>query len=153
MSSRCQSVRVMPLSKDEAAKVEAMRPESDQDEYNLYMDLFSDLMNSLAGRDLMGALGCGETMAALDSREKQKAFCTFAGECIRKIFMIQQNLPELAGVSPAEEEFYNKVSGRIAKTFCSKTMTNIEKAVALIERNVSSKIVFCDLVNRMFLSI
>ena len=151
--SRCQSVRVMPLSKEEAAKVEAMRPESDMEEYNLYMDLFSDLMNALASRDLMSVLECGETMAALDSREKQKAFCTFAGECIRKIFLIQQKLPELAGVSPAEEEFYNMVSGRIAKTFCSKTMTNIEKAVALIDRNVNSKIVFCDLVNRMFLSI
>ena len=143
----------MPLSKEEAAKVEAMRPESDMEEYNLHMDLFSDLLNALVGRDLMGVLECGETMAALDSREKQKAFCTFAGECIRKIFLIQQKLPELAGVSPAEEEFYNMVSGRIAKTFCSKTMTNIEKAVALIDRNVNSKIVFCDLVNRMFLSI
>jgi hypothetical protein len=143
----------MPLSKEEAAKVEAMKPESDMEEYNLYMELFSDLMNALAGRDLMGVLECGETMASLDSREKQKAFCTFAGECIRKIFMIQQNMPELAGVSPEEEEFYKGISDRIARTFCSKTMTNIEKAVALIDRNVNSKIVFCDLVNRMFLSI
>jgi hypothetical protein len=67
--------------------------------------------------------------------------------------MIQQNMPELAGVSPEEEEFYKGISDRIARTFCSKTMTNIEKAVALIDRNVNSKIVFCDLVNRMFLSI
>ena len=36
---------------------------------------------------------------------------------------------------------------------CSRAITNIEKAVAMIDRNVNSKIVFCDLVNRMFLSI
>ena len=151
--SRCQSIRVLPLSKEEAARVEALRPESDMEEYNQYMDLFSDLMNALVSRDLTGALECAETMAALESREKQKAFCIFAGDCIRKIFMIQQKMPGLAGVAPQEEEFYNGMAGRTAKTFCSRTMTNIEKAVAMIDRNVSSKIVFCDLVNRMFLSI
>ena len=151
--SRCQSVRVMPLTKEEAARVQALKPEDDREEYNLYMDLFADLINSLVAKDLMTALECGETMAALDSREKQKAFCTFAGDCIRKIFMIQQNMSALAAVSPDEEAFYQGVAGRLAKTFCSRTITNIEKAVAMIERNVNSKIVFCDLVNRMFLSV
>lgn len=151
--SRCQSVRVMPLTKEEAAKVASMKPETDREDYNQQMDLFSDLMNSLVARDLMGCLECAEAMAALDSREKQKAFCTFAADCIRKIFMIQQNMRQIAEVAPEEETFYEGVASKIAKTFCSKTITNIEKAVGLIERNVSSKIVFCDLVNRMFLSI
>jgi DNA polymerase-3 subunit delta' len=151
--SRCQSVRVMPLSKEEAARVEAARPQKDQEEYNASMELFSDLLNAIISRDLMGALECAEIMSALDSREKQKGFCTFAADCIRKIFMYQQNLPQLSGVSADEEEFYKNVSGRASRTFCSRTITNIEKAVALIDRNVNSKIVFCDLVNRMFLSI
>ena len=151
--SRCQSVRVMPLSKDEAARVQALKPSGDREEYNQSMDLFSDLVNALISRDLMGTLECGETMAALDSREKQKAFCTFAAECLRKIFMIQQNLPALAGVEPEEEDFYKGAAGKLPKTFCSRTVTNIEKAVSMIDRNVNSKIVFCDLVNRMFLSI
>jgi DNA polymerase-3 subunit delta' len=151
--SRCQSVRVLPLTKDEAARVEALRPSADREEYDSQMDLFSDLMNALVGRDLMGALECAETMAAFDSREKQKGFCTFAADCIRKIFMIQQNMPQLACIAPEEEEFYRGMAAGIAKTFCSRTITNIEKAVAMIDRNVNSKIVFCDLVNRMFLSI
>ena len=67
--------------------------------------------------------------------------------------MIQQKMPHLAGVSAQEEEFYLKVAGSVSRTFCSRTITNIEKAVAMIDRNVNSKIVFCDLVNRMFLSI
>ena len=151
--SRCQSIRVMPLSKEEAAQVEQLKPAVDREEYDRQMELFSDLMNALVSRDLMTCLECAETMAALDSREKQKAFCTFAADCIRKVFMIQQNMPELAGVSPDESDFYMEISSKLAKTFCSRTITNIEKAVAMIERNVSSKIVFCDLVNRMFLSI
>ena len=151
--SRCQSIRVMPLTKEEAAQVKASRPEDDREEYNVFMDVFSDLMNALLSKDLMGALECGEAIAALESREKQKAFCNFAGDCIRKIFMIQQNLPQLAEMEPQEEEFYNTVSSRCNKGFCSKTMTNIEKVVSMIDRNVNSKILFCDLVNRMYISI
>ena len=151
--SRCQSIRVMPLTKDEAAQVKALNPFDDREEYNLFMDLFSDLMNAIVARDLMAALECGEVVAALDSREKQKAFCAFAGECIRKIFMIQQNMPQIAGVAEEEQEFYSAMAGKCGKGFCSKSITNIEKVVAMIDRNVSSKILFCDLVNRMFLSV
>ena len=151
--SRCQSIRVLPLTKEEAETVKALNPFDDKEEYDLFMELFSDLMNALAGRDLMAALECGEVMAALESREKQKAFCTFASDCIRKIFMLQQNLPQIAGVSDEEKEFYDRMAGCIGKGFCMKSITNIEKVVAMIDRNVNSKILFCDLVNRMFISI
>ena len=150
--SRCLSIRVMPLSMEEFARVAIMRPTRDDDEYSNAMKLFSDLMKALVSRDLMGALECAEEMAALDSREKQKAFCTFVSGCIRKIFMIQQDMRHLVAVSQSENDFYEDVSAKVAKTFCSRTITNIEKAVALIDRNVNPKIVFCDLVNRMFLS-
>ena len=151
--SRCQSIRVLPLTKEEAETVKALNPFDDREEYDLFMELFSDLMNALAGRDLMAVLECGEVMAALESREKQKAFCTFASDCIRKIFMLQQNLPQIAGVSYEEKEFYDRMAGCIGKGFCMKSITNIEKVVAMIDRNVNSKILFCDLVNRMFISI
>ena len=151
--SRCQSIRVMPLSKEDAARVKAIKPADDREEYTLFMDLFSDLMNSILARDLMTALECGETIAALESREKQKAFCNFAGNCIRKIFMVQQNMMQIADVEAHEEEFFNTVAARCGRNFCTKTMTNIEHVVSMIDRNVNSKILFCDLVNRMFVSI
>ena len=151
--SRCQSIRVMPLTKDEAERVKALNPFDDREEYNLFMDLFADLMNAIAARDLMAALECGEVMAALESREKQKAFCNFAGECIRKIFMIQQNLLQIADVAEEEMEFYSGVAARCGKGFCARSISNIEKVVSMIDRNVNSKILFCDLVNRMFLSV
>ena len=151
--SRCQSVRVMPLTKEEVAEVKALSPFDESEEYNAFMDLFSDLMNALVAKDLLSALECGESIAALDSREKQKGFCTFAGECIRKIFLIQQNLPQIAGVSEQEKDFYMNMAGRCGRKFSSKSMADIEKVVAMIDRNVSSKILFTDLVNRMFLNI
>lgn len=151
--SRCQSIRVLPLSKDEAAAVRALRPFDDSEDHELFMEIFSDLMNALTGRDLMTALECGESMAALDSREKQKGFCTFASSCIRNIFMIQQNLPQLADVRPEEQEFYQMMATRVGKGFCVKSTSNIDKVVSMIDRNVNSKILFTDLVDRMFLSI
>ncbi len=151
--SRCQSIRVLPLTKEEAEAVKALNPFDDREEYDQFMELFTDLMNALTGRDLMAALECGEVMAALESREKQKAFCTFASDCIRKIFMLQQNLPQIAGVLEEEKEFYDRMAGCVGKGFCMKSITNIEKVVAMIDRNVNSKILFCDLVNRMFISL
>ena len=151
--SRCQSVRVLPLTKEEAELVRSRKPEEDREEYNRFSDLFADLMNAIVSRDLMGTLDCSEQMAALESREKQKAFCTFASECIRKIYMIQQNMPQIADVPEDEYEFYSKMAASCGKSFCHRSVTNIEKVVAMIDRNVSSKILFCDLVNRMFLSL
>ena len=151
--SRCQSIRVMPLDREEAEKVRSLRPADDREEYDKFMELFSDLMNAIIARDLMAALECGEMMAALESREKQKAFCIFAGGCIRKIFMIQQNMPQVADVAEEEQEFYSGVAGRCGKGFCTRSISNIEKVVSMIDRNVNSKILFCDLVNRMFLSV
>ena len=175
--SRCQSLRVLPLSKEEVEEVlvermgvspseaqakaaaaggsvgAALSMIGDREEYDRFMELFSDLMNALISRDLSSALDCGEQIAALESREKQKGFCTFAAECIRKIFMLQQNLPQIAGVSEQEQEFYVNMAGRCGRKFCSRSMADIEKVVAMIDRNVSSKILFTDLVNRMFLNI
>ena len=151
--SRCQSVRVMPLTKEEAARVNALKPQSEDSDADVFQELFYDLMNSIVSRDLMAALVCGEAIASLDSREKQKAFCAYAGDCMRKIFMIQRNMPQIAGVEDGEQEFYASLAQKCGQEFCSKSMTNIEKVVAMIDRNVNSKILFCDLVNRMFLSI
>ena len=151
--SRCQSIRVLPLTKEEAEQVRLCKPEEDREEYNRFSDLFADLMNAIVSRDLMSDLDCSEQMAALESREKQKAFCTFASDCIRKIYMIQQNMPQIADVSEDEQEFYSKMASSCGKSFCQRSVTNIDKVVAMIDRNVSSKILFCDLVNRMFLSL
>ena len=151
--SRCQSIRVMPLTKEEMRQVEAMRPKVEDEAGMVFMDIFSDLVRSIVLRDLTSALESGEAMAALESREKQKAFCTFAGEALRKIFMLQQGLPQIVEIAEQEQDFYNEMAQKCPKGFCVRAMANIDKVVSMIDRNVSSKILFCDLVNRMFMNI
>ncbi len=175
--SRCQSVRVLPCTKEEvertltekfgaepseavsAAAVSggsvgaAMELLGEREEHDAFMDLFSDLMDRLVSRDLSGALECGESIASLESREKQKAFCIFAGDCIRKLFMTRQNLPQIAGIAPEEMQFYSVLAAKCSVPFFRKAAADIEGAAAMIDRNVNSKIVFCDLINRMYLNI
>ena len=67
--------------------------------------------------------------------------------------MVQQNMKHIAGLDSQEEEFFSRVAGQCGNNFCMRTIANIEKVVSLIDRNVNSKILFCDLVNRMFLSV
>ena len=91
-------------------------------------------------------------MAALPSRENQKAFCKFAGVSLRIVFLIQQNLPQIAGVSQEEKEFFVRLASRCRKSFPRMAVSCLDRAQMLIDRNVNQKILFTDLVGRLYLS-
>lgn len=175
--SRCLSLRIPPQDKTEVETAVARLCGEDSDEIRIqsgicggsvgralsalsgkeeetgFLDIFADLMNAVLAKDLYAALETGDAIAALDSREKQKAFCTFAGDCIRKIFMMQNSMEQISWIAPQESAFFKETAARLQPGFCRKALDFIDKASALIDRNVNAKIVFCDLVNRMFLSV
>lgn len=175
--SRCQSLRVLPAGREDVAAVlqerfsispdqasaysglsggsvgVALNHLGEREEYNEFLDIFSDLVNAAMKKDLMSALETAETIAALDSREKQKAFCNFAGDCIRKIFMLKSGMGQISNAAEQERPFFSMVAGQCRDTFCEKSLGYLDKAVQLIERNVNPKIVFCDLADRIFLCI
>lgn len=173
ISSRCQGIRILPLSKDDvvatlvnefeidqesainAAAVsggsvgKALKYLEDSEDITVEEDIFRQLMDALVSKNLYDALTVGEAMADLDSREKQKAFCKFAGDCLRKIFMLQQNLPDLAGVTAEEKAYYTDLAQKCKKSFPRNAAALFDKAMMLIDRNVSQKMVFCDLVTHL----
>lgn len=173
--SRCQSYRVLPLGRNvlEKALVEnfgkdpqesarqaaicggsigvALDAMGEREEYSAFMQIFRDLVSGLAARDLQAVLDASDSMSAIDSREKQKAFCIFAGECLRKIFMLQQNMHELAGIAPEETAFWTGVAAGAGRTFSRKALALADRAVMLLDRNVNPKMVFCDMVGQMYL--
>ncbi len=172
--SRCQSLRVLPLAKaglaeglesimeisaDEAANLAAVSAGSigkaiqyydNENGREVYVSLFADLMKAIVDRRLWECLEVADSIVALDSREKQKSFCIFVGDSIRKIFMVQQNMSELANIHSQEMAFYEEIAPKCTKQFCRKVLNEIDNAAGLIERNVSSKMIFVDLVNKMF---
>ena len=173
--SRCQSFRVLPLQKDELERAliddfgkgpddasmqaavsggsigAALDGMGEREEYSAYIQIFKDLISGLASRDLQAVLDAADMMSAIDSKEKQKAFCIFAGECLRNIFLFQQKMPDLAVSGREEAAFWSGTAAKANKTFSRKALALIDRAVMLLDRNVNPKMVFCDLAGQMFL--
>lgn len=132
ISSRCQQIRVMP------GALKAQEPEFEE---------FPQLMQALSSRDLTAALSVGESLSSLPSRESAKAFCKFAGERLRSIFLVQQGMGSLAG-----DDGQTAVWARTFRpSFPSAAMSDFNRAAMLIDRNVNMKILFADLVDRLYL--
>ena len=172
--SRCQLIRVLPAEKDEIAKAlprwtgidpeqaeyaaefatgsigVAIRSLAEHDENVEMMDLFVQLMEGILGRDFMRVLEIGEAISALDSREKQKAFCKFAGDCVRKIYMLQRDMGAIAGIRPEDMDFFTDAAKRCSQGFCQKALAVISRANMLVVRNVNQKMVFTNMVDRLF---
>jgi len=142
ISSRCLSIRVLP-------DVAAPQREATADEA-AFATLLSDLMEAVLAKDLLSALEVGESLAALSSREKQKAFCSYAGEAFRTLFLLQQGVPSLVDIDPEEREFYERMAAGLKKNFPRLAMSALDRAFRLIERNVNQKIIFADLANRLY---
>ena len=177
ISSRCQGIRVLPLSKEEVAGVLRERfgcPEpqaaaaaevaggsvgralaylSESGEAGSEAALFASLMDAMLARDLLAAQDVGEQLAALPSRERAKAFCRYASEGLRKIFMLQQGLEPISGVSEADSALFRGYAARCKKSFSRRALPLLDNSMMLIERNVNLKILFCDLVDRLYMLI
>lgn len=146
ISSRCQRIRLMPLTFPSAGPSE--EPESVSEN----RELFASLCDALLSRNLSSALEVGESLAALPSRERMKGFCTFASQCLRNIFLIQQGMPSMASCGENEDRYRAWAAG-MKKTFPRKALEAMSRSRRLLERNVAQKIVFTDLVDRLFLSV
>ncbi len=133
--SRCQGMRVLPF--DRSLLVPADPPEE-------ICVLWKGMYDAIRGGRLLEALEYGEQVASLGSREKQRAFCVYASERLRKNFLCGKGLSDIAYADGTEE------SGNFNGAYYMRAVSYIDKAAALIGRNVSARIVFTDLVDRLY---
>ena len=176
ISSRCQSFRILPSSQEQIASVlekhfgfteeealaasvsaggsvgQALLNAGDKEEYMAFLDIFSDLLSAVHKGNLIDALEVSEQISAMKSKEKQKAFCIFAGDCIRKIYVLQHQMCAVAGLKPEESEFLVAAARWFGQSFCERMLAVLDKSSMLLDRNVNAKIVFCDLADRMFIN-
>lgn len=134
--SRCQGLRVLPFDRSQLVQSDAPQE---------LRDIWGRLARALSERNLYDALQCADEIAALGSREKQKAFCTFASEQVRRSFLYSKGLSDIAGPDDGQS-----VPTEFTTKFCVRAAEALDKASMLIGRNVYAKIVFTDLVNRLF---
>ena len=145
--SRCLFLRIPPFSREEDRAVHA----KEGAETNELSDLFHDLLDALVRKDLLGALETADAVADLGSREKQKRFCRVASEMLRNIFLLQQGLPDLADILGDERPFYEEMAAKLRKNFSRQALAALDRVRLLLERNVTQKILFTDLVNRLYM--
>ena len=137
ISSRCQMFRVHG-----AAESAILR----------YDDggIFAELMSALLRRNLGAALEAGERLSASPSRDNAILFCKYASEQARRIFLLQQKMDSLVpDATPELREWALKAR----KSFPRKALEAFNRSAQLISRNVSMKILFTDLVNKLYLCI
>jgi DNA polymerase-3 subunit delta' len=136
ISSRCQRIRIQPEGRGAGAEF-------------ANADLLDELMSALLSKDLAEALDVAERIASLPSRESAKAFCVFAADRLRQVFLVQQGVSLPGDISPEAREW----AGRCRKTFPRQALEVLDRAQTLIGRNVNLKILFADLADRMYLLI
>lgn len=146
IASRCLHIRVQPLSPEADALVHSREAAGNV----VLRDLFHDLLEALVARDQLKALETGEAVAELKVREQQKLFCRLASEDLRRIFFLQKSLSQLAPPPSGEEAFFQRMAAALKPTFARKGMEALDRALLLVERNVNQKILFADLVNRLY---
>ncbi len=111
--------------------------------------LLAELMQAAISRNLSAALEVGEQLAELPSRDSMRAFCRYAAEKMRRVFLVQQGLPQLVGDDARAREW----AAACKKSFPRKALEALDKASALIGRNVNQRILFTDFVNRIYVNI
>ena len=131
IASRCQHFQL---------GAEAKAPEFDAPE------LLDDLMEALLRHDLFDALQVSARISALPSRENAKAFCKFAADAMRNLFLLQQGVQLPLTQSGNAPQW----AGKAKKTFPRAALGCFDRAYRLLERNVNTKIVFTDLTDRLY---
>jgi len=117
--SRCLRISLQPV------------PIEGQPDSAEYLDWIKSILQGSEHNDLTGILKISETIAAA-GREKQKRFCLFSEEYLRKLMHEGRYYPN---------DFYESA------------YNIIDSARSAIESNVNPKIVFCNMVNLLFVNI
>lgn len=119
---------------------------------NIYAQQFGAMLDHVVSRKLLPLLECAAQVGG-EGRESQKNFCIYAQSFIRKIYMVNKGLGSLAYCTSAERESVENYSTTLNEKFCIRSFQALDKAIGMIESNVNSKIVFCNLANRFFVSL
>lgn len=144
--SRCQHIRLSPLSKEERAAAgiyTRVKPE--------YRELLLQLFSAGTAKSVIDTFPVWEALAEM-GREKQKEWCFYAEGFIRKIYMTASSMENLAELDAEEAGTVRDLAGKLKPGFYETAFKALEGAVASVESNVNPKLTFCNLCNILLLS-
>lgn len=174
--SRCQIIRVTPLEIEELgnslsqefsisqadgifwAKIsggsisKAREIIRDSIEVSSSQELFLRLLEGCITKDMVSVISVWEDLA-ISGREKQRQFCFYALEFIRRVYIVSMGIEEISNTPDSQKDVVSLWAKKIKPSFYSRGYDAINGALADIDRNVNSKYIFSDLSNRFFLSL
>lgn len=131
----------------------ALQMINDSGDVSLYDELFHSLIDCIKGNDLSAALEVADALVGLDSREKQKAFCLYAGTCVRKLFFAaRDDEMAMSGITPQEKQWYVSAAASLSPKFPESAQAILTRSAGMLERNVLQKMIFCNMVTRLFVA-
>ena len=145
--SRCQRIALKPLTRQERRTVEG--PAADNAEFR---EIAKSLLEAGLAKRVIDLFPQWEMLADL-GREKQREWCLYMENYIRKLYLVAQGLDSLADLSDTEETAVRSFAARIKPTFYEKAFKALDGAIAAIGSNVNPKLTFCDLGNRLLLAL
>ena len=146
--SRCQTIALKPLSREERRQMAGGR-DIDNAEYR---EIAKSLLEAGLAKRIIDTFPQWEMLADL-GREKQREWCLYMEQYIRKIYLVARGLDSLADLSESEEATIRGFAARIKSTFYEKAFTAVEAALSAVGSNVNPKLTFCDLSNRLLLAL
>lgn len=138
--SRCLRVDLKPLSRSERAQLGSGSVVSE------FHEAVCAVLKAAVGKSLIDAIDAWEGLSEL-GREKQKEFCLYFEEFIRKIYMVAGGLESLAFLGEDEEEDIRFYASKLKAEFFEKAFSCIEDTLSAIDSNVNAKLNFCNMCN------
>lgn len=122
------------------------------DNQTLYKEVLIKLIDRAISKDLVAVLDSSEDIISL-GKERQKEFCIYSLNLIRKFYVTKLGLPQISNVEESQRVFIEKYAEMIPLLFLEKSTIIFNKALEDLERNVNPKFIFSDLTNRFFVSL
>ena len=174
--SRCQIIRLQPDTPEDIAAALCREEQVDEDRamiaarvargsYGTALKLLREeeladeyaadireLLDAALEHNLTKLLSIADDLTA-PGREKQRDFCIYAENYIRKIFMFANGVPQISFALHDEYPHLERYAAQIKKDFYRKALASLDTALSAIESNVNAKLTFVDLCNRFYLYI
>ncbi len=144
--SRCQRIQLKPLSREErraAGLTAAPNPE--------FAEILQRLLAVSLDKKLIDTFPLWESLSEM-GRERQRDWCLYAEQYIRKIYLVASSLEALADLEGDEADPIRDFARRLSPAFYEKAFKALESALSSIDSNVNAKLTFCNLSNIFLLS-
>ncbi|MBR1538568.1 MAG: hypothetical protein IJ636_03580, partial [Bacteroidales bacterium] len=145
--SRCQAISLQPLTREQRRRAGSAGADNAE-----FREIAKSLLEAGLDKQIIGLFPQWEMLSDL-GREKQREWCLYMENYLRKIYLVAQGLDALADLAPEEEATVRGFAARIKPTFYEKAFAALDGTLAAIGANVNPKLCFCDLSNRLLLAL